>query len=322
MTKGEFELISEIKNRFGVEKKNLLGIGDDCAILPGKILVTTDALVDGVHFLSDKTDFADLGYKSLAVSISDVAAMGGYPQYAVLTMGISQKVSDAQIAEFIRGVSEIKDEFGFEIVGGDTVKSDTLFISVTLYGKAYQSPFLRRDAQDHDLIYISGSVGDSAIGLGRILSKAPLAVEKPDYFLKRHYRPNARVKLAHYLAKNEIVHACIDVSDGVLGDLSHIAKESGLGFFLEMNELPLSKSEIGEENLSGNEEEFYRLALTGGEDYELLFTVPDALNTKKIFEKTGVKLTPVGMMREEGREIRYFDQKIPAEKIKSGWTHF
>ncbi len=321
MRRGEFELIADIRKRFSETFHPVLGIGDDAAVIDHKMLVTTDALVEDVHFLRDKIDFTNLGYKSIAVNLSDIAAMGGLPLYALITMGVTPELSDACVDDFLVGVESIATEYGVDLIGGDLVRSPTLFVSVTAIGQAVKEPFLRSGAKPGDFIYITGSVGDSAIGLGLETGGLEYPVEDEDYFRGRHYRPTPRVKLAEYLASDKKVHACIDISDGVLADLGHICEESGTGFFFEMDELPLSADRIGR-SIHESGRYFYELAMGGGEDYELILTSPEQWDEAEFLEKTGVPVTPVGTITQEtGARVVFHDEPVDPGKLTKGFRH-
>lgn len=321
MKRGEFELIEIIRKKFSNPTHNVLGIGDDAAVIDKNQLITSDALVDGVHFLSNKIDFADLGYKSIAVNISDIVAMGGFPIYALITMGIPADFSDDKIDAFIRGVEAVRDIYGFDLIGGDTVKSPTFFVSITMIGKTFAHPLTRGGAKPKDYIYTTGRIGDSAIGLHLELGDLKYPVDDKEYFITRHYTPEPRLKLIEYMMKHYRINSCIDISDGFLGDLRHIADESQLGFFIEVNELPISKHKIGA-SFSTYPDYFYHLALTSGEDYELIFTTPDDIDTMKVYGDTGEFIIPVGFMEESGFDVRMKDKKLDLNNLQSGFNHF
>ncbi len=323
----EFELIEKIKTQFPVKLTGTLGIGDDAAVIDcrklknNKFLVTTDALVDGVHFISDKIDFSDLGYKSMAVNISDIAAMGGRPLYALLTLGISGRINDRQIEEFFNGINRTRKIFPFDLTGGDTVFSGTFFISVTIIGEAFDKPLLRSGAKPGDYIYVTGSVGDSAVGLAEIQNNLKYPVSDHDYFINRHYLPTPRVELIKYLEENYNINSCIDVSDGLLGDLTHIAEMSGMGFELTLEKIPVSREKIGQ-SFEKDEMYFIELALSGGEDYELIFTSREIIDIRKVFEITGVAVTSIGKMTEKGYSLTMKGKPVELSNIRKSFSHF
>jgi len=321
---GEFGLINLIRKKFKPLRKGVLGIGDDSAILykdNSNLLITTDALVDGVHFLSRKIDFIDLGYKSIAVNFSDIAAMGGYPLFVLLTIGISDQLSLNRIENFLKGIELIRKVYPFDIIGGDTVRSDTFFISITAIGKAYKKPILRSGAKAGDRIYVSGKIGDSGIGLDIVHNKLKFKVLDRGYFLRRHYKPEPRIKLISYLLSKYVINSCIDISDGLIADLLHICEESKKGFNLKLDRLPVSLEKIKiDKNFSM--EDFYEYAASCGEDYELIFTSPSVIDCEDVFKKTGVLVSLVGEITKSGYSVFYNSRRKDWKSLKKGFVHF
>ncbi len=317
----EFQFIREIQQQIPQQNKNVIGIGDDCALVEHGRLWCTDAMVDGTHFLREKSDLADVAYKSMMINISDLAAMGGYPEHALLTLGLPEDLDRIAVNQLIDGFKSACAEYAIDIIGGDTVASSALFISVSLLGSLFRHPVLRSQARVGDFIYVSGTLGDSGIGLSIILDKLSYPVSDKEYFLARHYSPTPRVELMKYLCETAKIHAAIDISDGLGDDLLKMVNVSGKGFFLEWDQLPLSRQAIGA-SLDQNPRYFYDQALNGGEDYELILTSPDSLDTGHIFEATGVQLTPVGRITEAGYEIRYNDEIQDVEKAIRKFQHF
>lgn len=291
MGKGEFELIGWIKEQFEVPE-GILGIGDDCAVIPQRdgleTLVTTDMLVEGVHFLMEDIDSYSLGWKSAAVNLSDIAGMGGKPVGSFLSTALPKSVPDSFTEEFIRGYKDISGRFNCPLLGGDTTASkDRLCISVTVLGSCGVGQSLKRSAaQPGDLVCVTGTLGDSAAGLRIILEDVRAAAlrEHPDrksYYVhkrdeyertlvERHYRPVPRIAEGLKLAATTGVNACMDISDGIGSDLRHILEESGTGARVDVRSLPLSaelRNVCARRGWDPDE-----LALDGGEDYELLFT--------------------------------------------------
>ena len=322
MKKNEFEMIREIREMFSDLPFDGIGIGDDAAILrhPGSLL-TTDTMVDGVHFVLSRTDLADLGYKIMAVNLSDIAAMGGYPDAALLTLGLPASFTDAQFHRLITGIHDSAILYRCALAGGDIVRSDTLFVTVAMTGHPIKEPIFRSGAKPGDTIYVSNKVGDSAIGLELLRAPHSIKVKSENYFLSRHFCPSPRLKLIDYLTAHYVIRSCIDISDGVLADLHHIAEESNAGYFLEMNELPVSTEEIGKE-FEKDPFFFYKLAATGGEDYELLFTSEDAIDPMAVYEHTGIGVKPVGRILDQGYRIGYFEKEFSPSDFKTGFRHF
>ena len=274
MEKGEFELIDWIKGQFRVPD-GVLGIGDDCAVLPQRdgleTLVTTDMLVEGVHFLLEDVDPYSLGWKSAAVNLSDIAGMGGKPVGTFLSCALPKTLDDGFLKGFFEGYKALSDRFDCPLLGGDTTSSlDKLCINVTVLGECVARRSRKRSAAEPgDLICVTGPLGDSAAGLKVILENA--AAEKEEGILReRHYRPVPRIEEGMRLAATPGVNAMMDISDGIGSDLRHILEESGTGARVDVRSLPLSaelRTVCARRGWDPVE-----LALDGGEDYELLFT--------------------------------------------------
>ena len=290
---GEFEFIDSIRKQFSVPE-GFTGIGDDCAIIPRgdglETLVTKDMLVEGVHFLLDRISAYDLGWKSAAVNISDIAAMGGTPVASFLSLALpSALIADGPwLNEFIRGYRDLSTRFSCPLLGGDTTSSpDGLCIDVTVLGSAPAGHSVKRSgALDGDLVCVSGYLGDSGAGLKLLLGAAPSAPQAcagvadggsaGAYLIGKHYRPVPRVEAGLALAGMPGVHSMMDTSDGIASDLRHILRASGLSALVECASLPFSKELLAVSML--HDWDPLELALTSGEDYELLFTIsPESL---------------------------------------------
>lgn len=264
---GEFGLLSRIRDLRRPGRGVEVGIGDDCAVVRvdgGRWLLTTDALVEGVHFERAWDDAAGRGRRAFEVNASDVAAMGGVPRYALLSLSVPGDCEAAEVEATIRGVAAAARAAGCSLVGGNLTAAPVWTISVTLIGECTGAPLLRSGARPGDAVYVSGSLGGAAfereILLG--LRRGPRPATRP--FL----RPRARVAIGRWLATTGSVTAAIDVSDGLLADLGHVCEESGVGAVIDAALLPLARSM---RRLPRAER--LALALRGGEDYELLFTV-------------------------------------------------
>jgi len=250
----------------------ILGIGDDCALLkpiPGQVLaVSTDTLVEGAHFFSD-THPEDLGYKSLAVNLSDLAAMGATPAWATLALTLPEENENWLIA-FCRGFFELANRYNVSLVGGDLTRGP-LTITIQIMGFTSEETALRRDkAKVGDAIYVSGTLGDAAAALAFLKEKKfSEDQESLQILLNRLHRPDPRVELG--LALQGKAHAAIDISDGLIGDLTHILEQSHVGATLFLDKLPLS----GALRRMVSIDQAYEFALSGGDDYELCFTWPE-----------------------------------------------
>jgi thiamine-monophosphate kinase len=267
---GEFALIEKIRRRTPAGRGVRIGIGDDAAWVDhpaGSSLITADLLVEDIHFNLDWTSFADLGHKSLAVNLSDIAAMGGVPAYAILSLGIPANYDSQLIDDFYRGFSTLAKSSKVCLVGGDTNVANSLIISVCVIGQPSFAPIRRSGARAGDDIYVTGTLGDSALGLKYLQQKRPSIKRGPlAYLIGRHHRPTPRLAAGAALAKGRLASAMIDVSDGLLQDLGHICQASGIGALVWSEQLPLSAAYRAVAGKDGT-----RYALGGGEDYELLF---------------------------------------------------
>lgn len=320
---GEFGLIGRIASRAVAGPAVRIGIGDDAAATepsPGRWLLTTsDMLVEGVHFDLAYTDPLRLGRKSLAVNLSDIAAMGGEPRDFLLSLAIPPGLAVEFLDLFTEGMLALAAEHGVALVGGDTCRSVAgLVISVTLHGEQRPERTVRRSgARPGDRIFVTGTLGDSALGL-ELLRRG----EREGWAVERHLDPSPRVAVGLALAGSGLATAMIDVSDGLVADLGHILELSGVGARVEANLLPLSPHfRQGACLVSADP---LALALSGGEDYELLFTVPAGREGEvaSCLTRTGVPATVIGVIAEgsgvtvagpDGRELH---------PLREGYNHF
>jgi thiamine-monophosphate kinase len=274
---GEFELIASLAGRLDPARDGL-GIGDDAAAwspTAGALVVaTTDMLVEGVHFRLDWTSPRDLGWKSLAVNLSDLAAMGATPGRALISVALLPNQA-ALLGEMYEGLSELARLTGTTVVGGDTVRtSGPLVVNVALIGEAQPGRLLRRDgAKPGELVLLTNSVGASAAGLALLLEGDPERLAGPEAarLLAAHHRPHPRLAAGRTLAALGL-RCAIDISDGVASEARHLATASGVAIQLDVDRLPLEPAAVALFGASKARD----LALSGGEDYELLFTVPEA----------------------------------------------
>jgi len=301
----EFELIRRFFVREDEGHGVVTGIGDDGAVLspePDLDLVNViDTLVEGVHFPSD-IDPADLGYRVVAVNLSDIAAMGARPRWMTLALTLST-ADEAWLTQFARGLFDAASEHDVALVGGDTTSGDAVVATVQITGDVPRGKALhRKGANPGDTIYVTGTVGDAAAGLELIKSG------KPDEFLTRRYlRPSARVDTGQRISR--IATAAIDISDGLYGDICKLLDASGVGGEISLDALPISAA-LAE---SFSEEEQHRFALTGGDDYELCFTACQ--------DTLPVSATPVGFVTE-GRGLVCKANGQVVDVDDSGYRHF
>jgi thiamine-monophosphate kinase len=325
---GEFGLIERIHARAGRSSYPVvIGIGDDASVLDvgprHQAVTTTDMLVEGVHFLRDAIDPFDLGFKSHAVNLSDIAAMGAVPAQSFLSFGLPGDMDVENIDRFMDGFMEAAN--GVPLSGGDTVSSpDRWLISVTVIGITPAGRVLRRDAAAvGDSIWLCGPVGDSAAGLSILLKQSEKVSEEGTRFLiRQHNRPLPQVRMGRILLEGGISSCAIDVSDGLLQDLGHICECSGIGAELEIERIPLSDPirELAE----ANNADPYAWALTGGEDYSLLFTVKPE-NEKKLLaalEKEEIHAVSIGkIVHKQGIRV-YGDGTEMDTGTVGGFDHF
>ena len=300
---GEFGLIDRLTAGLKpVNSSTVKGVGDDCAILRNRetdILVTTDLLLEGVHFDLTYVPLKHLGYKSAIVNFSDVYAMNGTPRQITVSLGISKRFTVEHIEELFAGIRLACEIYGVDLVGGDTTSSrQGLVISITCIGEAPADKVVSRSgAKDTDLICVSGDLGAAYMGL-QLLEREKIAsagqkdfipkFEGKEYLVERQLKPEARRDIIEELAKAGIVPtAMMDVSDGLSSELLHICKQSNVGCRVYEDRIPIDyQTAIMAEELGMN---LVTAALNGGEDYELLFTVP--LHYHEQIEKLpGVKL--------------------------------
>jgi thiamine-monophosphate kinase len=320
---GEFGLIDRISRKAHLSHSVRIGIGDDAAAIePGAgllTLVTTDMLVEGVHFDLDYSDPITLGRKSLAVNLSDIAAMGGVPRHFLVSMAVPGETPVEFMDAFFEGMVSLGDDFGVSLIGGDTSSSPRgLVVSITVMGE--QTPDLvvtRSGARPGDLIWVTGTLGDSALGLA-LLKKGT----GEGGAVRRHLDPIPRVREGIRLAEGRLASAMIDISDGLLADLGHILELSRVGARICLGRLPLSDDFLAKRDLAG--EDLFSLPLGGGEDYELLFASSPE-NTSAIqtaMAETGTACTTIGeitslpglsIVAENGEEY------LPE---KQGYNHF
>ena len=292
---GEFGFIDRIAARSTSGGGVVLGIGDDAAVVTAdpsaQTLITTDMLVEGVHFDLSFTGPFELGRKSLAVNLSDIAAMGGKPRFALLSLAIPPDLTLEFLDAFMNGFISRGERYGVALIGGDTCASRTGFvISVTLLGEQQHDRIVRRSgARPGDLVYVTGTLGDAALGL-ELLRQG----EREGAAVNRHRDPLPRTEAGLVLAESRLASAMIDVSDGLLADLGHILDQSGVGATLFLDRLPLSPEYLEKAGRVTNDP--LAFPLSGGEDYELLFTVPVNREAELpgISGALGVPITAIG----------------------------
>jgi thiamine-monophosphate kinase len=289
-----------------------LGIGDDASVVRcGREfqLVSTDLLIEDVHFRLRDVSPAGLAEKALAVNVSDIAAMGGRPQYFYLGLGFPQRLPAVALRHFFSGLARAARRWGVELAGGDYSRSPKMVVSITIVG-ASPKPVRRSGAEPGDWIGVTGPTGGSALGL-RLL----LAGETRSPFVRMHQHPRPQVEKGLLLAR--FAHAMIDLSDGLLLDLSRVLRASGVGAAIDYERLPLPPGFRRACRQRGLAEK--NLVLAGGEDYELLFTVPP--EREKRLRRTGMGYHLIGRITR-GRGLRVREHGRPLRVTRLGFDHF
>ncbi len=322
MACGEFSLIARYFDRVKSRRLDVeTGIGDDCALLniPEKktLAISTDTLVAGNHFLPD-IDPADLAYKALAVNLSDLAAMGAEPAW--LTLALTLPAADeAWLESFSDSLFMQLNYYDMQLIGGDTTRGP-LSMTLGIHGFVPPGRALKRSgAKPGDWVYVTGTPGDSAAGLAILQDR--LVVESAadaDYLLARHLRPMPRVLQGQAL--RDLASSAIDLSDGLISDLGHILKASGCGARIDLDAMPLSDALLRHTE----REQALRWALSGGEDYELCFTVPE-LNRGALdvaIGQLGARFTCIGQISAEADGLQLMQSGKPVQLDLQGYDHF
>lgn len=318
----EFELIRRFFER--PARGARLGVGDDCALIapsPGMDLaVSTDMLAEGIHFLAG-ADARRLGHKSLAVNISDLAAMGASPRWATLALALPS-ADEAWLSDFSAGFFALAERSGVELIGGDTTRSSnsaSITICVTIFGEvAPGDALLRSGAKPGDDIWVSGELGSAALGLAQRLGRVTLSPRDADHVTRRLELPVARVELG--LRLRGLASSAIDVSDGFAGDLMHILERSGAGALVRYESLPRCAvfAHLGDPGLE------QRCVVSGGDDYELVFTANPARRgeVERLARELALALACVGSVTEEQGKLQIFDATGRVLPATGGFDHF
>ncbi|SMO34747.1 thiamine-phosphate kinase [Fodinibius sediminis] len=277
---GEEQIIRRFAD--AVLPEDTLGIGDDCAVVPGvqgqKQLISTDLLIEGVHFKRKTIDPEDLGHKALSVNLPDIAAMGGWPDHFFLSLALPGKLRVDWLDSFRDGLLERAGEYDIPLLGGDTTRSEhDVVVSVMIIGHVKSEHLkLRSQAQPGDRLCVTGPLGDSAAGLSLLAHSRKfqsLSQAHRRYLAGRHCRPRPEMHAGRWLGQQSSVHAMIDLSDGLLSDARHLSRQSQCGINIALDKLPLSPAFEAFGRIYGSPEEVRELAAAGGEDYCLLLTV-------------------------------------------------
>jgi thiamine-monophosphate kinase len=326
---GEFGLIKRFSQQFLMDiPGDYTGIGDDCAVIPLNdkevLLVTTDMLIEDSHFIKNKISPFNLGQKSLMVNLSDIAAMGGTPGSAYLSIGLPGGTEVEWIDEFFKGIKSVCHEYSVFLLGGDTTKSsDRLVINFVVLGTCISTGVKRRSAAiPGDIICINDFVGDSGGGLQILLNNLP-EDNNSKFLIKRHNCPRANVREGKWLSGWEEIHAMIDISDGIESDIHRIMESSKVGAEIELDRVPVS------EELKRTAEKYnwnaHEIGVSGGEDYCLMFTV-SGKKLDKVFHEYEKEfkrpLYKIGRITDSKGDLTFMKTGKVTGFIRHGFDHF
>jgi thiamine-monophosphate kinase len=309
-------LISRIRGQAHRRRGLAAGIGDDCAILQipagHQTLVTTDFSLDGVHFRREWHPAEAVGHRCLARGLSDIAAMGGSPVASFLSLALPPNLPQSWVNQFVKGLLALAEKFKVSLAGGDTAQSPIgILADIVVVGSVPKGEaILRSGARPGDRIYVTGALGGAAAALELLLSGRKL---RPDDF-PRHFHPLPRIEVGQFLRTKRLASAMIDLSDGLSTDLVHICEESGVGAELHADRVP--RATIGKPA----REVDLKFALHGGEDYELLFTVPG--NKRVPAQIAGVVVTQIGHIARSKNVVLMNSDGVGVKFRPQGWEHF
>ncbi len=332
---GEFQLIQSIPRQLTTQGfRPTVGTGDDAAVLPispqQQIVISTDLLVEDIHFTRKTSTPYDIGYKAAAANLSDIAAMGAIPTGIFVAIALPPSLTNQDWQEFYRGLAAPCKSHNVQLLGGDTSSSPTsLFIAITITGQVQPGHILtRQGAKSGDLIYVSGTLGDSAAGLEYLKKcKRPPKIStlsKPMYYLvQRHLQPTARIALGQLLASQPYASAAMDLSDGLSGDLRHLCQQSQVGALIYRAKIPMSQQM--QRYAKRIRVTPLNWSLHGGEDYELLFTIPPKWQheLEKCAKKRRIPITQIGVIQPKrfGIRIEHHDH-IQDVFLPRSYEHF
>lgn len=326
---GEFELIQRltaIADRFGVAGTPgsapfplLLPIGDDTAAWRTSAateLATTDTVVESIHFTRETIPWEDLGWKVFAANISDIASMGGTPLYALVTLGFPASTSVADVESLYIGMARICEEYHTAIVGGDIVSSPTTFVTIALNGYLDGAPLLRSAARPGDIVAATGFLGSARGGLEMMLHGESVEPQAADYLRHAHRRPEPRIAAGHVLLREGVL-AAMDISDGLTADLGKMMASSGLAACVDSWRVPIHPLLA-----AAFPDRAIRLALAGGEDYELLFTAPEAI-MQRVLRQLHDAVAIGSVVEGDAGKVTVQDKNgNQMQDMEAGWDHF
>ncbi|MBL7874726.1 MAG: thiamine-phosphate kinase [Cyclobacteriaceae bacterium] len=331
---GEFGLIDRISSKFSASQSSTLkGIGDDAAIIDAgneALLVSTDMLMEGVHFNLSYMPLPHLGYKAVAVNVSDIAAMNARPEQVVISIGISNRFSLEAVDALFEGIQAACKNYKVDLVGGDTTSSVSgLVLSITVLGRALKNEIVQRSgAKANDIICVTGDLGAAYMGLQVLEREKEVFLSNPDvqpdleqyeYLVGRQLRPEARMDIVHELRERKCIPtSMIDISDGLASELFHLGKHSGLGVKIFEDKVPIDHMTF--ETAIEFKLDPITCALHGGEDYELLFTISPA-DYEKIKNHPDIHF--IGHMHADASQhVMVTKQQTVIPLTAQGWNHF
>jgi thiamine-monophosphate kinase len=314
----EKALITRIRRRAVAGGSTVAGIGDDCAVLrapPGhELLVTTDFTLEGIHFRRDWQPPEAVGHQCLLRGLSDIAAMGGSPNAAFLSLALPRGLSQGWVDRFFRGLFQLAERHNVSLAGGDTAESPSgILADIVVLGSAPKGRAVRRSgAKPGDVIYVTGALGGPAAAVERLRGNPNRKLNPRDY--PRYFFPEPRLEAGRILGEKGLASAMIDVSDGLSTDLAHICEESGVGAELHTEAIP--RAAVGRPTHQVGLD----LALHGGEDYELLFTAPPK---KQIPARiAGIPISPIGHVTRKHAMLLISEEGAREKLAPLGWEHF
>jgi thiamine-monophosphate kinase len=321
--KDEFAFIQKITPKINSSQDVIVGIGDDAAVIRPKpnndIIVCKDTMVEGVHFIRDTMSPFQIGHKALAANISDIAAMGGIPTFYLVSIVIPPNWEEDELVELYEGMEQLAEKHKMALIGGDTVSTNgPLVVTVTVLGNVEQGKGLKRSgAQSGDILFLTGTVGDSAAGLHILLSDNTNK-EESHSLVERHQKPNPKVEEGRILISFPRVSAN-DISDGVASEAVEIAESSYVDLIIDQQLIPLSN-----EIKMFEEEQAYKWALFGGEDYELIGTTsPESwIEIEAAFQERNLSITKIGEVLEGTGKVYLRTKEKTIELKKEGYNHF
>lgn len=314
----EFELIARLSAGIHLSRRTILGVGDDCAIVQrprGQMLFTIDSMVEGVHFELRWGSPQAIGARALAVNLSDIAAMGGRPTACVVNLGVREGITSRTLERIYSGLRDAARDASTDIVGGNVTRARELSITIALIGEVAHGVMRRDAARVGDEIFVTGTLGDAALGwrilAGKLKARSDATKNRAaiKYLIERWLRPHARLYAGQRLAALRAAPAAIDVSDGLMQDLGHILERSGVGAEIDASRIPVSpayRALMGDDLVH---------ALTGGEDYELIFCVKPRLSESQLSRRLRIGAHRIGRI-VRGRGVDVIGASAP---INGGW---